>query len=192
MTALRKILSSSAPLIKRPYSILASSTLRRFWSLVSTGTGIVLKKSLPPCEGSTVRLPISVIPAARSTVETFIARSTASSGSVGASPPEKVPSAEATIKLVPNFSRVCLTSPFADSFNPTAATMPAAPSTGPSIINKVRTFLAVRPPRATLSISRNQFIATLTCRPYQLPKIYLREHRFVRYEGHQLRSFHLA
>ena len=48
-----------------------------------------------------MRLPISVMPAARSTVDTFMARETASSGKVGgASPPEKVPSAEATIRLV--------------------------------------------------------------------------------------------
>ena len=103
------------------------------------------------------------MPATRSTVETFLARSTASSGSDGASPPLNVPSADATIKLVPSFSKVFLTSPLADSFKPTAATIPAAPRIGPSMISTVLIFLAARPPRATERSSRNQLILFQLC-----------------------------
>src|SRR5579862_7345537 len=92
--------------------------------------------------------------AAAATVGTAVTRRTASAGNVGFCWP-KVPPASASMRVVPSWLSLAFRSPLALSVSPTAPTMAATPTMGPSMISSVRTLRAVRPAQATARRSRS-------------------------------------
>src|SRR6516164_8726552 len=102
----------------------------------------------------------SAVAAAPLTLGMAIVRLTASAGNVGFCWP-KVPPAVATIRVVPSWASLALRSPLALSVRPTAPTMAATPTMGPSMIRSVRVLRAVRPDQATPSRSRRRLTAAL-------------------------------
>ena len=99
-----------------------------------------------------------MVAAAPVTVGIAFTRVTASLGNVGFCEPN-VPPALAMIRFVPSVESFCFRSPLALSVRPTAPTIAATPTIGPSMISSVRILRADRPVQATPRRSRNRLIA---------------------------------
>src|SRR5437868_386674 len=68
------------------------------------------------------------------------------------------------IKFVPSVESFCFRSPLALSVKPTAPTIAATPTIGPSMISNVRILRAERPVHATPRRSRNRLIVSMCSR----------------------------
>src|SRR5579862_5271375 len=119
-------------------------------------------------------IPLSwAVADAAATVGMAMTRGTGLAGNVGFCWP-KVPPASASMSVVPSWLSLALRSPLALSVSPTAPTMAATPTIGPSMISSVRTLRAVSPAHATPRRSRRRLTPRarlLPGSPHQLPAL---------------------